>query len=160
MRMVVVLVVASTCLTVYAGLPECKNIGLPALSDGFIDLGGGLIGSVDGVEYGVDHVCKGQRHELWLERLVARDSKGRPTWMTLTKMVLPGVKPDERLVFGHWSTCQSDSGPDPAIIAIVRATDGPQYTTIIRAWRASGQAKAFQEISTAGTVCVNDDAGM
>ena len=160
MRVVVALVVASACAMVYAGLPECTNTGFPALPDGFIDLGGSLIGSVDGVEYGVEQVCKGRRHELWLQRLVARDVKGSTTWMTLAKMVLPRVKIDERLVFGHWSTCQSNSGPDPAIVAIVRETDSPQYTKIIRAWRASGQAKVFQEIPTVGIVCVNDDIGM
>jgi hypothetical protein len=151
---------ATICSIAQGGLPECKGIGHPVLPGGFVDLGGSLIGTADGVEYGFQHVCKGRSHELWLQRVQTRDQHGNPIWSTLAKLALPRVRDGELLVFGHWSTCESDTSPDPAIVAIVKSTEGPRFTTIVHAWRANVQTGRFDAIPTTGIVCQNEDYGM
>lgn len=159
-RVLLALCIAWACADARAGLPECKSVGFPDLPDGFTDLGGSVIGDVDGVEYGIAHVCKGRKHQLWLQRAAGRDQDGHVTWIPLAKLALPAVADDQGLVYGHWSTSRSAAEPDPAIIAIVRATDKAEYTGVVRAWRANGPTRAIQEIPVRGIVCANDDAGL
>ncbi len=159
-RVFLALFAATAWSIAHAGLPECKGIGYPDLPGGFVDLGGSILGTVDGLEYGFQHVCKRRSHELWLQRVQTRDQSGNPIWSTLAKLTLPQVRKGELLVFGHWSTCERGSGGDPAIVAIVKDTDGPRFTTIVRAWRANGPASRFEALSTVGIVCQNDNYGM
>jgi len=158
--MLLALLAATLCSIAHAGLPECKGIGYPDLPGGFVDLGGSVIGTVDSVEYSFQHVCKGLVHELWLQRVQTRDESGNPIWSTLAKLMVPRVRKDEVLVFGHWSTCERGSAADPAIVAIVKNTEGPRFTVIVRAWRANGPTSKFDEIPTIGIVCQNDSYGM
>ena len=162
MKFAIVLTLFATtaCSNAYAGLPECKGIGLPGLPGGFVDLGGSLIGPVDGVDYGFEHVCKGRSHELWLQRVQKRDQQGNPIWSTVARLAVPRVKVDELLVFGRWSTCERESSTDPAIVAIVKDTNGPHFTAVVRAWRANGPEARFDAIATVGVVCRNDNYGL
>ena len=154
------LLAASLYSIAHAGLHECKGIGYPDLPGGFVDHGGSAIGTIDSVEYALKHVCKGPVHELWLNRVQRRDESGIPVWSTLAKLTVPQVRKDEVLVFGHWSTCERGSAADPAIVAIVKNTEGPRFTAIVRAWRANGPTSRFDAIPTVGIVCQNDGYGL
>jgi hypothetical protein len=143
-----------------AAIAECKNIGFPDLPDGFIDLGGSVIGDHDGTEYGFAHVCRGKQHQVRLQRVVSRDKKGRTSWKDVDALLLPPLSSDELLVFGSWSTCRRGADPDPAIIAIVARTQEPEYKKIRIAWRANLESGKIAKIATTGIVCTNDSYGI
>jgi hypothetical protein len=145
-----------------AGIAECKNSGSPDLPDGFIELGGSVIGMHDGTEYGLGHVCRGKTHQLILRRFVSWDKQGKESWENLGRLVLPRLRTDELLVYGTWSTCRRGAGadPDPAIIAIVAKTKEPEFKNIRKAWRANVESRNIARIPTAGIVCANDGYGL
>ena len=139
-----------------AGRMKCDFRGHRLLPDGSVDLGGSLIGEIERVEFGLNRTCREGVQLLTLQRLKARDKDGKASWDNLTSLTLPRLASDEVLVFGHWSTCDIGSGPDPTIIAIVKDVDGPVYEEAVHAWRANIGNQSFDPLPMTRVRCTNE----
>ena len=139
----------------YIGLRYSSNSSLPL---GLENEGGNFVGEIDGVDYSISRVSKGNRKMLWLEKLVLRDKYGNPHWEVLDILNIPEIGWQEELV--DYSSCQLDGQLNREIIAIVKLEKKEYYTKVKKAWRANLNTGKFQEISPQGITCVNEAWGV
>jgi hypothetical protein len=133
---------------------------LADLPGGFFDLGGSVIGTHVRTLYSFAHVCRGNKHQIRLQRLVSRDETGKAIWNDVESLSIPRLSADELLVYGRWSTCSRGGRPDPAIIAIVVKTDEPEFRVIRSAWRANLETEKITHIPHTGIICKNEGYGI
>lgn len=124
-------------------------------------MGGILLTSRTGGEYGLLEITDGTARMLWLNRFVGRDSAGKPRWEVLAVLRRPEIREGEYLVK---ALCEQDGTRDTEIFAIVDRAAEPEdverYTRIRRAWRADLERGRIEEIPVAGITCLNEAAGV
>jgi len=93
---------------------------------------------------------------LFLSRLLYNDEKGCAHWKIVSTFDLP--ERHDSIVLAY--ECRKNGAEDRAVFAYVRSTDGPEYTTIVQAWRVMMEQEKIVAITSKGIVCVNQGYGL
>lgn len=120
------------------------------------DLGGYMIPSVGGYEYGVEIEAAGNDTLLLLSRMTGRDAQGRPGWEVIAAVHRPLVQRGYVLVLGM---CRARKETDSRIVAIARSEDTEFLSYIVAAWRVDARTATFAPIPIAGIDCENEGWG-
>ena len=120
------------------------------LPNGAKDLGGGLLSDEN---YGVSRFSKGERFMLWLDKIVARDAEGVPTWQIADVLTFPKLKKNQEFLLSYSSNCERHG--KTSLDLIVMAAFSPKNKTyqVEKAWLANVEKEKFEKISTKGIRC-------
>ena len=140
----------------------CEYIGIQYQDppNGIVEGFGMVISSEGPIDYAISGMHKGDFQMLWFDKLVRRDSEGKPYWEVLDILPLPSlVEEDERLIPGG---CLFNHELDPEIL-VIALLDEEAYNTryiknenILHAWRMNRSKGVFEQISTEGIECHAD----
>jgi hypothetical protein len=135
-----------------SGRPNCY---LPV---GFVENAGWVVDIYNPSDYAISLACKGNEWKAFLQRRIGTSKDGKPKWVSIADLALPPLKADETYVYFD---CRKDGDePDPSLIVIAKKTDGPEYTNIIQAWRASIKRDSFEQVPISGILCENEGYGL
>ena len=141
------------------GENNSKYIGLqyPPVPKEITIEGGWVIGQKDAnapSNYSISSVREEDKTSLWLERLIARDNRGKPSFQVVNVLPLPPIAPETEGVFGGSPyQCRVKEGEyDPTLIVIARLEDNnTEFLTKVRkAWRVDLASEQFNEIDVRG----------
>jgi hypothetical protein len=141
--------------------PEFRALRYPPLPPSVEEVSGLMLDEHAGAEYAVAHVRRGTEEFLWLERLVARDSAGRPTWEVLDALRLPVRPSGYHLALGTCTRTTASPQADPALLAFVKGdADDEQWRDVSQVWRADEvKGRIVPELRT-GVTCENEGYGL
>lgn len=121
-----------------------------AMPPGLKHLGGWTLGEA----HAVSEISRGELRMLWLERLIARDKKGRPSFEVLDVLVLPAIASDESL--SHYCARPGEEDGE-GVVAIVK--DAPakkeRVTDLRHAWFLDARRSRIEAIPLEGLSCFN-----
>jgi|ERR1044072_9115987 hypothetical protein len=127
----------------------------PDLPQGFVEISGAAVDELNGIEYAVAHIAKGNEEMLWFEKLTHRNARGMACWEVLDVRPLPRMKANQLLLFGILG-CEYNKKYDSEIVAIVDEEKTGLYLTRIRyAWRGNRRTGKLEKISTRKIRCEN-----
>jgi hypothetical protein len=124
---------------------------------------GMTIGTADTARYAFAAVEEERRGSIWLG---VSQAGARDRFRIVDVLRLPRLSDDERLVVGLCGRPRSVGRPlrfiedlevDPEIVAIARASDGPVFHYLVRAWGGRRSMERFEEVDASGWVCINED---
>ena len=113
-----------------------------------------MVPGPDGAEYGVTTISVAGEREIWLSRLVGRDSAGHPQWSRRAILRLPRLLEGESYVEVD---CALDGVADAAIVAVGRWTSTDSVTGIRGAWRPNNARTAFDTLPSRAVTCGYDE---
>jgi hypothetical protein len=120
------------------------------LPNGARDLGGGLLTDED---YGVTRFTKGKKYMLWLERIVARNSKGVPSWEVRDVLSFNNLKKNQEFLFSYSSPCKQNNRDNLDLIVLAELAPKTKTYKILKAWRGNVKKEKFESVSIKGIVC-------
>jgi hypothetical protein len=120
------------------------------------DQGGGIIGSHEGKEYGVNKLSKGNTLFVVLEEITT-DDPYNPRYKALDAIEVKGIQGDLNFEF---NSCRLNGTFDSNILVVYKYTDSEFLNTIYLAWKADFKSRKFVEISTDGIDCFNPGWGV
>jgi hypothetical protein len=96
----------------------------------------------------------------WFEIIVARDSKGTPTFQVIDVLKLPKLSKSDTRAGGAGSPCLLKGVRDLEIVAIAQYQDAEYWRQIKKAWRSNRNSGKFEEISPRNIACENPGWGV
>jgi hypothetical protein len=149
-----VLLVAAACHPPPAApqypTPTVIGVRHPPLPTGYSRTGGFLLGGPSPNLYSLQAVTGPRGREVWLDRLIDRDSLGKARWEVRGILIPPPIGPAEELAF---LDCALDGKPNVSIIAIGRWTTRDSMTTVHYAWFPNLAMESFDSLPAARVTC-------
>lgn len=121
-----------------------------AMPPGLKHLGGWTLGSA----HSVSEVARGELRMLWLERLIGRDKRGRPSFEVLDVLVLPAIAADESLAH-YCARDGAEDGNDLVAIAKDASPKKDRYSRLLRAWFLDTGKGRIEPVPVEGVSCFN-----
>ena len=148
-----------TLLLALSPSQACKSVYADSTpdADGYVQMGGALIGVLDGRQYAIDHLCKGATHKLLLQVSTGSDAVGNPLWKTLDQVVIPTRGDKFFFAFGE-SVCRRGTSYDPELVVIAADADH-EFLPALEVWRANRATGRFETVSRQGISCLNEGFG-
>ena len=153
--LVAILLLTSTAIAFpqkkgYIGYEHKGVVSGQILSNGVKSLGGGLTSDEN---YGVSRYSIGKKYMLWLEEVVARDTKGVPTWVVKNVLTFDNLKKNEELLFSYSSPCTQNGKSNLDLIVKAKFLPNNKFYKVQDAWKANSKREKFEKISTKGIKC-------
>ena len=137
----------------------CKSVYADSTpdSDGYLQMGGALIGVHNGRTYAIDHLCNGATHKLILQVSTGDDDAGNPRWRTLDQVLIPTRGDEFFFAFGE-KVCRRGTSYDPEIVVIAADADR-EFLPALEVWRANRATGRFESVPKQNISCLNEGFG-
>jgi hypothetical protein len=126
-------------------------------ADGYVQMGGALIGVHDGRQYTIDHLCNGATHKLLLQVSTGSDAVGNPLWKTLDQVLIPTRGDKFFFAFGE-RVCRRGTSYDPELVVVAADADH-EFLPALQVWRANRAQGRFETVRKRGISCLNEGFG-
>ena len=127
-------------------------------ADGYVYMGGALIGDLAGRTYAIDRFCDCIAHKLLLKVSTGVDSAGNPLWRTLDRVLIRSRSDKRYFAFGQ-RVCRRGTTYDAELIATALESDD-EFLPALMVWRANRAKGRFERVSNRGITCRNQGYGL
>lgn len=90
---------------------------------------------------------------LWLEKIVARDGDGVPTWQVKDVLTFPKLKKNQEFLLSYSSSCKRDNQESLDLIVLAEFSPKQKTYKINKAWQSNIEKEKFEKILIKGIKC-------